>query len=277
MNKFLVFLMKFVRGAARPFFPTKVYGERNIENKKSLIVGNHVSGWDPLVYTMWMKNIVSFVYKAEFDKILFLRWVFEGLDCIPVHRGEVDMNASKKILTLLKQDRPVCLFPEGTRNPTVDCLQPFHTGVALFAIKTKAPIRPFYIWDKTKFLRKNYMIVGDEFDLQQFYGRSLDKQTLEEATEVVRAHVDELRVKLNAILAEKGVKRRKRTKKELEKLRLYNEAHAASAQPDSAAAQSDSAAQPAETSIAEVQSAETPSALDIQPAAAQPVNGGTDE
>ena len=191
MNKFVIFLLKFARTVGRPFFPVKVYGDRNIEPKKCLIVGNHISGWDPVMYTMWMKNIAPFVYKAEFDKSLFLKWVFEGMECIPVHRGEADINASKSILRLLKEDKPVCLFPEGTRNPDVDCLQEFHTGAALFAIKMKAPVRPFYIWEK--------------------------------ATEIIRDKVDGLRVKLNEKLQARGIKRRPRTKKESERLRAYNE------------------------------------------------------
>ncbi len=77
------------------------------------------------------------------------------------------MNATKTILRLLKNDKAVCLFPEGTRNPNVDCLQEFHSGAALFAIKTHSPLRPFYIWDKTRACLKNYMIIGDEFELKR--------------------------------------------------------------------------------------------------------------
>lgn len=223
MNKFVVGLVKFVRAILRPFYPVKIYGDKNIENKKCLIVGNHVSGWDPIIYTIHMKKLVPFVYKAEFSKSKFLTWVLLGLDCVPIKRGEADMNATKSILRLLKNDKAVCLFPEGTRNPNVDCLQEFHTGAALFALKTKSPIRPFYIWEKTKFLRKNYMIVGDEFTLDAFYDQPINKVTLDDATAVIRSKVDELRIQLNAILDAKGVKRRPRTKKEIAKINSYNE------------------------------------------------------
>ena len=161
MNKFVISLVKVAKFLCRPFFPIKVYGDRNLPNKKCLVVGNHISGWDPLMFTLHTKNVISFVYKAEFQKYAFLRWFFNGLECIPVRRGEIDMNATKSILRLLKNDQAVCLFPEGTRNPNVDCLQEFRTGAALFAIKTHAPIRPFYIWDKTKTFRKNYIIIGE--------------------------------------------------------------------------------------------------------------------
>lgn len=224
MNKFVLFLVKIVKLVLRPFYPFKVYGNRDIpNNKKSLIVGNHVSGWDAIMFTMCTKNVISFVYKAEFEKNAFLRWAFNGMECVPVRRGEVDLNATKSILRLLKNDKAVCLFPEGTRNPNVDCLQEFHTGAALFALRTHAPLRPFYIWDKTKAFRKNYLIIGEEFTLDEFYGLPITHETLEAATEVIKSKVDELRVKLNEILAEKGVKRRKRTKREVEKIKAYNE------------------------------------------------------
>ena len=223
MNKFVVGLIKFARVLIRPFYPVRVYGDRDIPNKKSLIVGNHVSGWDPLIYTMWTKNLISFVYKAEFSKSKFLTWALGGIDCVPIRRGEIDMNATKSILRLLKNDKAICLFPEGTRNPNIDCLQEFKTGAALFALKTKSPIRPFYIWDKSKFLRRNYIIIGDEFTLHEFYDKPTDRKTLEAATEVIKCKVDELRIQLNGILDARGIKRRPRTKKEIEKIKAYNE------------------------------------------------------
>ena len=223
MNKFVTCLVKIVKVLARPFLPVKVYGDSNIPDKKCLVVGNHLSGWDAILFTLRTKNIVSFVYKAEFQKSAFLRWVFNGMDCVPIRRGDIDINATKSILRLLKEDKPVCLFPEGTRNPNVDCLQEFHTGAALFAIKTHAPIRAFYIWDKYKAFRKNYMIFGEEFTLDEFYDQPISRKTLEEATAVIKSKVDEIRVELNKILDAKGVKRRKRTKKEIEKINAYNE------------------------------------------------------
>ncbi len=185
-------------------------------------MGNHVSGWDPLIFTMWTKNFISFVYKAEFRKIPFLRWVFDGLECVPVRRGEVDMNATKTILRLLKNDKAVCLFPEGTRNPNVDCLQEFHSGAALFAIKTHSPLRPFYIWDKTRACLKNYMIIGDEFELKEFYDKPINHDTLAEATNIIKEKMDALRLQLNGILSDEGIKRRKRTPKEIAKIEAYN-------------------------------------------------------
>ena len=222
MNNLIVALASVGKLLCRPLYPTRIYGERRFENKKCLYVANHLSGWDPVIFTMWTHGFKSFVYKAEFENVAFLRWVFDGLECIPVHRGEADLNATKMILRQLNADKGVVLFPEGTRNPNVDCLQTFHTGAALFAIKTKSPIRPFYIWDKTQIFRRNYIIVGEEFALDEFYDKPITKNLLEEATEVIKKKVDELRVRLNVILQTKKVKRRKRTEKEIRKIQEYN-------------------------------------------------------
>ncbi len=222
MNKFVAFLATIGKAFVRPFFPVKIIGPKKFERKKCLYVANHVSGWDPCLFTMWTKGFTGFVYKADFRKSAFLRWVFDGLECIPVRRGDVDIASSKQIINMLNENKPVALFPEGTRNPNVDCLQKFRTGAALFALKTHSPIRPYYIWDKAKPFYRNYIIVGDEFTLDEFYDKPLDKDTLLAATEVIKQHVEDLRVRLNVILEKKNIKRRKRTKKEIEKINQYN-------------------------------------------------------
>lgn len=223
MNKFVTFLASIAKILVRPFFPVKFYGDRKLPMKKTLLVGNHISGWDPLVFSMWSKTWVSFVYKAEFRKSAFLRWVFDGLNFVPVKRGEVDLFATKSVMKLLREERVVGIFPEGTRNPYVDCLQKFHTGAALFAIKTKSPIRAFYTWEKARAFHKNYIIVGEEFTLEEFYDKPVTKELLAQATEVIKNNMDALRIQLNEILAEKGIKRRPRTRKEIEKIKRYNE------------------------------------------------------
>lgn len=223
MNRFVKFLVNIAKVLCRPLFPMKIYGNRKLEKKKSLIVGNHISGWDPVMLTLWTKEPIPFVYKATFQNSPFLTWIFNGMECVPIRRGEVDINASKRVLRLLKDNKPVCLFPEGTRNAYVDCLQDFRPGTALFALKTHAPIRPFYIWDRPSFLRKNYIIFGEEFTLGEFYGKPINHNTLEEATAIIKSKVEQLRLQLNEILLSQGIKRRPRTKKELKKIAAYEE------------------------------------------------------
>lgn len=56
MNKFVTFLVSMAKVLVKPFFPLKIYGCADLPQKKTLLVGNHISGWDPVVYTMWSKT-----------------------------------------------------------------------------------------------------------------------------------------------------------------------------------------------------------------------------
>ncbi len=216
---FLRFLASIVKYLVRLFLPCKVFGNKKREKKACLYLGNHVSGYDTVMFYLWTKGEMPCVmYKKELEKIWPLNWIFRDFRAIPVSRGDVDISSVKIGLERLNDGHNVLVTPEGHRNAAHNCLLPFRKGAALFALKSQAPIRLFYIWEKTKTFRKNYMIIGDEFTLDQFYGKPISKALLQEVTEYLQAKMDELRKQLNAILVQKGKKHRKYTKKELKQL-----------------------------------------------------------
>ena len=221
MNKFLRFTVSWAKYLVRPFFPVKFFGDSKIPTKKLLLMGNHLSAMDPVVQALYTKEVPSYVYKSELAKSKFLKWIFDGLDLIPVNRGESDLHATRQIMRRLKDNRVVGIFPEGTRNLDVDCLQEFKHGTVLFALKTKAPIKPFYIWDRYRLFVKNYVIYGEEFDLSDFYDKPITKELIAEASKFIQDKIDALRLQLNEILQQKGIKRRPRTKKEIAKLNQH--------------------------------------------------------
>ena len=215
----LRFLAGVVKYLVRLFLPCKVFGNYKREKKACLYLGNHVSGYDTVMFYLWTKGAMPCVmYKKELEKVWPLNWIFRDFRAIPVSRGDADISSVKITLERLSQGHNVLITPEGHRNTAHNCLLPFRKGAALYALKSQAPIRLFYIWEKTKTFRKNYMIIGDEFTLDQFYGRSITKALLQEVTDFLQAKMDELRKQLNAILAKKGKKHRKYTKKELKQL-----------------------------------------------------------
>ncbi len=215
----LRFLASIVKYIMRIFLPCKVHGNPKREKKACLYLGNHVSGYDSVMFYTWTKGeMPCYMYKSEFEKVWLLRWIFHSFRCIPVKRGDADLTSVKITLDRLEKGHNVCVFPEGHRNPAHNCLQEFRKGAALYALKSQAPIRVFYIWEKTKTFRKNHIIFSDEFTLDQFYGKPVTKALLQEVTDFLRSKVDELRIELNGILAQKGKKHRKYTKKELKQI-----------------------------------------------------------
>ena len=49
----------------------------------------------------------------------------------PINRQQNDIQAVKKTLSLLKNDKAICIFPEGTRIPDTE-MNEAKNGVALF-------------------------------------------------------------------------------------------------------------------------------------------------
>ncbi|MEG1527710.1 MAG: lysophospholipid acyltransferase family protein [Clostridia bacterium] len=215
MGKFLYNLIAVLKQPFKLVFPTKIFGSTNFEQKKAILAFNHVSGWDPLVWTIWTSSRARFLYKSQFDRNPFLKFIFKALEYVPINRGEVDLVAIKKCMSLLQDDKIFGVFPEGTRNKEIDRLQEIKVGTAMLAIKTKSPIRPIYIFDRTKAFCKNYFLVGDEFTLDEYYGKQLTKQVLAEATTKVAYYMDKTRQELINLLKEKGITHRKRRRNEI--------------------------------------------------------------
>ncbi|MBP5737047.1 MAG: 1-acyl-sn-glycerol-3-phosphate acyltransferase, partial [Acidaminococcaceae bacterium] len=67
------------------------------------------------------------------------------LGAFPVKRGEMDRDAIKTGLTLLKENQVLAVFPEGTRSKTGE-LGRAGGGAFMMGIKRKAKIVPAYIY-----------------------------------------------------------------------------------------------------------------------------------
>lgn len=193
----------------RLLFPTKILGPKKLDNKKTLLAINHYSNFDPFIVACYIKPQLHFWAKQELFKNKFLGWFIRKLGAVPVKRGEADISSIKAALTLLKNDKIFALFPEGTRNKSIkndDMLQIRH-GLAMLAIKSKSPVRVALFYKKPKIFRKNYFIIGNEFEMSQFYGQRINTDLLNEATKIVENQFDILHEKLEKILIEKGVKK----------------------------------------------------------------------
>ncbi len=146
---------------------TKIIGAENLPKEgKVLIVSNHKSYLDPpLIAWALRKRIIFFMAKEELFKgflgILIKHWG----NAFPVKRGQGDKKAILTALSLLKQDKALCIFPEGTRAKNTDFLPP-KLGVGLIALKAKAPILPIYIEGTNKFPPNVKIVVGKPFKLE---------------------------------------------------------------------------------------------------------------
>lgn len=153
--KFLVFIV----------FDLKIHNNESINNTKGSLIacGNHTSMLDPVILAVSSNRQIHFMGKKElFDKKIF-GYLFRKLGAFPVDRDGVSMSAIKSSLAVLKENKVLGIFPEGTRVKQYD-ENNAKPGIGLIANKAKASIMPFYIKGSYKFRGKIEIFFGEEKD-----------------------------------------------------------------------------------------------------------------
>ena len=206
-------MLRFLRVLVAPFFwilyPLKIFHKERFRKKtKAVLVMNHLSGMDPIVVLKGLSIDVHFLAKKEIMNSGFKRRFFRRAHVIGVDRDNVSMESMKECLAVLKADRTLGVYPEGTRNRENRELQPFKEGVALFALMGRAPVVPVVVYRKIRMFRRTHLLVGEPFELTEFYGKKPDKEILLAATERIRAEMQKALDELDAIMAAKGKKKK---------------------------------------------------------------------
>ncbi|MDE5549057.1 MAG: 1-acyl-sn-glycerol-3-phosphate acyltransferase, partial [Clostridia bacterium] len=220
---------KFARWVMGGIWHTKIYFKDNfIKNSKAIIICNHFSALDPcVIISKLLGKNGRIMMKDEISKNKFIANVADEIGCIPIKRGEADINAVKKVLLALNKNQQVLIFPEGTRNRNKDFKQmlPFKNGVATFALKTKAPIVPLMYYKKTGLFKRNKLVVGEPFWMDEFYGQKLG-EVKEIATEYIYSKMTDLRKEVDILVEKcKGSKKKYLKYKRLQSKELHENAN----------------------------------------------------
>ena len=149
---------------------------------------------DPILVYLKSNRKIHFLSKKELFKNKFFAWILRCLGCIKIDRQNLDINATKQVFKVLKENKTLGIFPQGTRSQDEDNME-IKNGVCMFAIKSKTPIVPMYIKKKPKFLVFNKIYIGEPFELTDFYDQKLTKEVLDAASQVVLAKFEELKLK----------------------------------------------------------------------------------
>lgn len=178
----------------RILYPTVVVNKKAHRYKgKALLVCNHMSNMDIVVLKLHEHTKRYVLAKHTLFKNKFLGGLLRGLGGIPVDRENVGLSTVKTVLTLLKQDKQVYIFPEGTRHASIDDAPEIKNGVAMFALKSGAPIIPMALLYKPRIFRMNKIIVGEPIDLSAYAGKKADKEVLAEIGSIVLKQMQDLR------------------------------------------------------------------------------------
>jgi 1-acyl-sn-glycerol-3-phosphate acyltransferase len=122
-----------------------------------LIASNHASHFDPPLVGCHTPRQMRFFARKSLWNNKFVAWWVNQVETIPVERDSGDVGAIKKVLTALKENRAIVLFPEGTRSPD-GLLHKAKAGVGLMACKTGVPVVPCRIYGSYQAFGKGALI-----------------------------------------------------------------------------------------------------------------------
>lgn len=171
------------------FKPT-VIGSENIPLEGPIILcGNHKHVHDQYNVMLCTKRVIHYMAKDEYFKGPYA-WFYKMAGCIKVNRSIHDTDAKNEALEILNNSGALGIFPEGTRNKTLNTdseveLLPFKFGAVSLAKKTNALIVPFAITGE---------YTGKKGNLTTRIGKPLDIKDLdlESANELLRKKILEL-------------------------------------------------------------------------------------
>jgi len=170
-------------------FPCIIKGKKNIPKGRAVIICNHLSNIDYiyLFNNIWRKQFV--LAKESLFKNRFIGKLFKLCCGIPINRDNPSISSMKKCLEVLKKEKILTIFPEGTRNKKNLELQEFKAGSSLFAIKTGAPIIPIVIKKRPHFFCFNKIIIGEPIYFDETYKGS---DGVDRANDVIREKMEML-------------------------------------------------------------------------------------
>lgn len=177
----------------RILFRFKIYGMQNIpENGKCIVCSNHQSNNDVVVLGMTLyKRKPVFMAKSELFKNRFIGWLLSKFEPIPVDRKNPGTKPFKKVLESLKQERLFAIFIQGTRKKEI-LYDDAKNGVALFAVKSEAPIIPIHIKSTFKIFSKIEIFIGEPILFKEYFGKKIKTEELKNISEIIIKTIMEL-------------------------------------------------------------------------------------
>lgn len=161
LHNFAYFIFRWL---FKVYFRKSVFGLENIPPGRSFIIAaNHTSLLDfPVILSSLpyrtMKSVFAPAAKDYFYTKKYRRAIIELLfNTFPFERMGDFMKGLKICEALVKNNRSIILFPEGTRVMK-DELQPFKPGLGSLALNLNVPILPVYIEGAFKALAKGKVI-----------------------------------------------------------------------------------------------------------------------
>ena len=192
MNRVYAALFPLVWIFMRIFHPWRAVGRENVPEGSAVMCGNHTTLGDPVyvVCALGSRCQTHVMAKDEIMKWPVVGWLLRKAGIIGVKRGKADVAAVKESMRVLRNGEKLLLFPEGTRVKEGEVSEA-HTGAAMFATRTGAPILPIYIQPEKRLFRRTTVIFGRPYQ-PEFAGRKATPEDYQRIADDTMRRIREL-------------------------------------------------------------------------------------
>ena len=187
-------------GTLNIFANWEIKGKQNVpQNCPLIIVSNHQSNFDSSLISVSIPREVRFLAKSEVFQNSISKQFLNWYGAYPLKRGKVDVEAMKWCLKTLREKKSLLIYPEGGRSPNK--LSRGHSGVALIALKSMAPILPMsitgtaHLHSTARILNPtgNFTVnIGKPFTLDQIPTETYSKEILANITQTIMSKIANL-------------------------------------------------------------------------------------
>ena len=184
---FYKFMKAIVSVLVRLVYRLDVTGVENIpENGAYLLCANHIHAFDPVMVAVFSKRQPRFMAKKELFEKALARAFFRGLGAFPIDRAGTDLQAFRHSMDILKSGHGLLIFSQGTRMEGFDNAK---SGVAVFALKSGAPIIPIGIKGSYRFMSKIRIIIGKPISMNKYSGQKVKAELVDEVMGIVVSRI----------------------------------------------------------------------------------------
>ncbi len=212
-GKHKIRILTILRIFALPIFrlikPFRIYGQKKVKDGACIYICNHFSMFDPAYAIATTREGIHFISKKEAFETPVIGWILRKAKAISANRDGNDVRAVMDCLKCLKNGEKICIYPEGTRNKTGIVLGEFESGSAAIAIKAKVPVVPIMIYEKPRVFRTTHVLIGEPFELSEYYDKKLTPEDYAAANEKLRSVMLALRAEHTEFLQAKKDKKKK--------------------------------------------------------------------
>lgn len=140
MSLFYRFVRRLAWIAVHLFFRFRVENfPTEVPKDPVILCANHKSMLDPVLLGILWPRQIHFLAKEELSRSQFLNWFLRHLGVIFVDRGAADLEAMRHCMRVLKTEKTLGIFPEGTRTK-VNSPEKMKEGVAFLSLRTQCNV-----------------------------------------------------------------------------------------------------------------------------------------